>query len=322
MQNMPGSDSVEWVPLWEQVAARLSSHWTAGRGHLLTEDTLRLCLVEALGEHGVGPERLAAEVYAAGLGAGKLDLTVDGPTGTVIELKYPRDSRTGFSPDTMTMGELLRDFCRVAVVDAEDRWVTQVINYRLARYLAGASTRFTLGWAVEQGQMMTLDRATLEQLPVTAVTAIGSMPWRLPVEATCRLRVAVTDDLTLYAYQIAAPGPEVTPAPLATPARAAADAEADPVQPASDGVPTGARAAILDAIDHLATAAGTDSVTVAQVLGYLRRRNTRYADSTIRTMMTSHMCADAQGPGIGTFDDLERTGRGEYRRRRSGDVSG
>jgi hypothetical protein len=43
-----------------------------------------------------------------------LDLTVDGSGGTVIELKYPRASRTGISPDTMTLGELIRDFLLVA----------------------------------------------------------------------------------------------------------------------------------------------------------------------------------------------------------------
>ncbi|WP_436700066.1 hypothetical protein [Nocardioides sp. BYT-33-1] len=315
MTQVDAAGQVDWVPVWGQVAARMGSHWAAGRGHLLTEDTLRMCLIEALGDDGVDAARLASEVYAVGLGAGKLDLTMDGPGGTVIELKYPRDSRTGFSPDTMTMGELLRDFCRVAVVDAADRWVTQVINARLARYLAGASARFTLGWAVEQDQLMTLHRATLERLPATAITAIGTASWRLPVEAVCRVRAAITDDLTLYAYQVAAPNADVTPSPLVAGAQPPREIDETTTRPAAVGAPTGARAAILDAITHLTAASGTATVTVAAVVGYLRRRNSRYADSTIRTMMTSHMCVDTQGPGIGTFDDLERLGRGEYRRR-------
>lgn len=281
----------------------------------MTEDALRMCLIESLGDHDVDPARLASEVYAPGLGTGKLDLTIDGSGGTVIELKYPRDSRTGFSPDTMTMGELLRDFCRVAVVDASDRWVTQVINDRLARYLAGASSRFTIEWAVEQGQPMTLHRATLEQLPPTAVTAMGATPWRLPLTATCRVRTAITDGLTMYAYQVAAPDADVTASPLVAAAQSPREVAEAPLRPARVAAPTGARAAILDAIAHLTVASGTPTVTVADVLGYLRRRSTTYADSTIRTMMTSHMCVDSQGPGIGTFDDLERLGRGEYRRR-------
>jgi hypothetical protein len=36
----------------------------------------------------------------------------------------------------MTLGELIRDFLRVAVVDAEDRWVVQVLQPELRRYLS------------------------------------------------------------------------------------------------------------------------------------------------------------------------------------------
>lgn len=53
----------------------------------------------------------------------------------VIELKYPRDSRSGISPDTMTLGELLRDFLRVAAVPADQPWVVQILNPRLQRFL-------------------------------------------------------------------------------------------------------------------------------------------------------------------------------------------
>ena len=60
---------------------------------------------------------------------------------------------------------------------------------------------------------------------------------------------------------------------------------------------------------------GRDSVTVTEVLTYLRQQRTPYADSTVRTMMTAHMCAGARA-GIGSFDDLERVARGKYRRRR------
>ena len=45
------------------------------------------------------------------------------------------------------------------------------------------------------------------------------------------------------------------------------------------------------------------------------RQGSRYAESTVRTMMASHMCAQVQGPNIGSYDDLDRVGRGEYRLR-------
>jgi hypothetical protein len=75
---------------------------------------VRWCTVLALESLGVSPDRLAIEVLTPVLAGGKLDLTVDGSGGTVIELKYPRASRTGISPDTMTLGELIRDFLLVA----------------------------------------------------------------------------------------------------------------------------------------------------------------------------------------------------------------
>ena len=39
-----------WATVWEATAARLRDHWAAGRGHLLTEDTLRMSLITALGD--------------------------------------------------------------------------------------------------------------------------------------------------------------------------------------------------------------------------------------------------------------------------------
>src|SRR6266496_6290847 len=74
-------------------------------------------------EHGVSAGDLMVEYQPVELVGGKLDLVVDPPDGAVIEFKYPRDSRTGFSPDTMTLGELLRDFRRVASVPAREHWV-------------------------------------------------------------------------------------------------------------------------------------------------------------------------------------------------------
>jgi len=135
------SQPVDWPDIWREVASRLASHRAAGRGHLLTEDVVRMETVLALAGADVHAGRLAMEHLAPELEGGKLDLVIDPPHGVVIELKYPRDSRTGFSPDTMTLGELVRDFLRVAVVPAEQRWVVQVLNPRLQRYLTGLVDR-------------------------------------------------------------------------------------------------------------------------------------------------------------------------------------
>lgn len=307
---------IEWDQVWQGVVARLEAHCSAGRKHLLTEDTLRMSTIESLGAEGVDPARIATEVNAPGLGAGKLDLTVDGLAGAVVEFKFPRDSRTGISPDTMTLGELLRDFCRVAMVDCREGWVVQLLNVRLARYLEDAARRFQLEWGTQLEARLHLTDHGLTGLPPTALKALGLTAWRLPVTGDCVYRAGVAEDLTLLVYSVAS-----SPADGATQVHLVPEDSAGPRPraratraPSSRGVPTGARAAILEAVDALTRRSGRESVSVSEVLNHLRQQGSPYADSTIRTMMTAHMCADAHGVGIGNFDDLERVSRGEYRR--------
>ncbi len=104
---------------------------------------------------------------------------------TVVELKYPRDSRTVFSPDTMTLGELVRDIRRVAAVPAEQGWVVQVLNPRLGRYLATLAGRYQLHWALHEGEALELDPQVLAGLPGTATAAIGG---RSTDDGHCALR--------------------------------------------------------------------------------------------------------------------------------------
>ncbi|MCW2862532.1 MAG: hypothetical protein JWP48_4240 [Actinoallomurus sp.] len=53
--------------------------------------------------------------------------------------------------------------------------------------------------------------------------------------------------------------------------------------------------------------------TPAQVVTEMTRRGTGYAESTIRTMVTAHMCRNAPDNAGTTYDDLERIDRGVYR---------
>jgi hypothetical protein len=309
-----GSSALEpdWEQVWVGVARRLGEHRTAGRGLLLTEDSVRWCTVQALESAGVSPDRLAIEVLDPALAGGKLDLTVDGNSGTVIELKYPRASRTGISPDTMTLGELIRDFLRVAVVDATDRWVVQVLQPELRRYL---NRRDTLVWPSAVGEQLVLTREVLGGLPKTARDAIGPLPWLLPVTATCVVAHRVDVDLSLFAFRVDAPDFDSVPGPLAatSPTGLQSHAGAGTAAPARGG----ARAEILAAINDLEARSGRPEVTLVEVMGEMRRRRSAYAESTVRTMVTSHMCAQVHGPNIGSYDDLDRVGHGLYRLRRS-----
>lgn len=76
----------------------------------------------------------------------------------------------------------------------------------------------------------------------------------------------------------------------------------------------GARTAVIEAIHRLTTRAGSDVVTI-QESDDLRRSASPRAESTIRTVMASYMCAQANGPGIGNQDDFDRIDRGRYRLR-------
>ncbi len=162
---------VNWAAIWTDVARQLRAHRAAGRGHLLTEDSVRLCTILSLQSSGVPPEALRIEVFDPVLKGGKVDLVASDSNGrTVLELKYPRGSRSGTSPDTMTFGELLRDFLRVALTPAEDRWVVMVLGPALRRYISRNSAAW---WVEKPGETLTLERSDLEALPKTAREAVG-----------------------------------------------------------------------------------------------------------------------------------------------------
>jgi hypothetical protein len=78
-----------------------------------------------------------------------------------------------------------------------------------------------------------------------------------------------------------------------------------------------ARDEILQAIEQIERRSGQDTFTMLNVLAEMRRTGTRYAESTIRTHICSHMCVDA--PGEALYPDLERLGLGLYRRLRDGE---
>src|SRR5689334_20680509 len=79
------------IAVWTDVASQLAAHRAAGRRHLLTEDTVRMCTVLSLEGIGVAPEDLRIEVFDPVLHGGKVDLVVTSTKGrTIVELKYPR----------------------------------------------------------------------------------------------------------------------------------------------------------------------------------------------------------------------------------------
>jgi hypothetical protein len=76
-----------------------------------------------------------------------------------------------------------------------------------------------------------------------------------------------------------------------------------------------AREQILGAIGAVTLRAGRETFSPDEIVRELHRLGSPYSDSTIRTHITSRMCANAPGHHGVTYDDLERVGRGEYRLR-------
>jgi hypothetical protein len=104
--------STPWPAVWKAVSEVLGHQQAAGRSHLLTEDTVRFATAIALEERGVQSSRITFEYRIAGIGP--IDLVIDAPTLTAaVEIKFPRDPTGTGSSDTMTVGELLNDFCRL-----------------------------------------------------------------------------------------------------------------------------------------------------------------------------------------------------------------
>jgi hypothetical protein len=194
----PASEAVELdrTALWRTVARRMAGHVESGREHLLTEDVLRFVTVVAIEEQGVSPDRIALEHVLPD--KGKIDLVIGSPPTVAIEFKYPRDSRTGFSPDTMTTGEMLKDFYRLGDhPEIPDRWAVLLLNDRLRRHL---ERRTDCRWAFNEGSGLRFDPAGHRLLPATAGAQLSR--WAdATVEARCE-SVHQIGGLRLAAFRI------------------------------------------------------------------------------------------------------------------------
>ena len=76
------------------------------------------------------------------------------------------------------------------------------------------------------------------------------------------------------------------------------------------------RAEILAAIPAVTARNGSPIFSPQDVVDELRRRNSPYKESGIRTHVTSRMCGNAPDNHAVVYDDLERLGHGQYRLRR------
>lgn len=70
---------------------------------------------------------------------------------------------------------------------------------------------------------------------------------------------------------------------------------------------------VLLAAQALSDSSSSGEFTLDEVLKFLKRKGMQYKESTIRTHVTSRMCANAPDNHGTTFTDLQRMGHGRYR---------
>ena len=75
------------------------------------------------------------------------------------------------------------------------------------------------------------------------------------------------------------------------------------------------REEILVAIREITGGSPSREFSVKEVVVHMQRKKSRYAESTIRTHITSKLCANAPDHHETTYDDLIRVGHGIYRLR-------
>lgn len=298
--------------------------------HLLTEDSLRFCVSRALVDAGVNPSGLQVERPHPVLPAARVDLVARSGTGTaVIELKYPREPDEKNAAWTMVLGEVLRDFFRLARYPGNvDRVFVYLETTRLRRYMAGVARNYRLDLDVEDFVLALTDDLPL---PATALQSIGSARVGHPVHAHRAVVIDINETLRLSVYEVHPIDASSTSSVPPVQSTAPSSASARDQQPETDGASSadgpnsemaastprrtrdGARYEILQAIRAVLARSGDTSFTVAQVIAEMTRRDTGYPKSTISTMITAHMCRNAPDNAATTYDDLERIGRGIYR---------
>lgn len=70
---------------------------------------------------------------------------------------------------------------------------------------------------------------------------------------------------------------------------------------------------IISAVRTITQQKGDNCFTIGEILDFLKQRNSIYSESTIRTHITSKLCANAPDHHSVVYDDLERIGRGKYK---------
>lgn len=158
-----------WPHVWRTVADELNESWTTGLGRFVTEDVLRFATIKGLVAQGAPASDLESEWRRLGV-ADAVDLVVTRDPRAAIEFKYPREPRETNAAWTQHLGELLKDFYRLAHMptDFDERWCVQLVSRRVQKYLDGVGDRYGVQIAAHPGQVTDLQAPAVRGLPATA----------------------------------------------------------------------------------------------------------------------------------------------------------
>jgi len=271
--------------VWAAVASQLRAYRARGLTGLMTEDTVRFATAQALADAGTPPQQMRVEWPHPLLRGSRVDLAIGLPTPTaLLEFKFPREPNELNAAWTMALGEVLKDFYRLASCPGDlDRLFIYVETPRLRQYMAGAARRYGLDLDVDHVALRPDDAA---RLPTTAAQIIGAELAAhhvtahrlhvLDVDDNLRLMVYLVDALTsppnAAARQLAATS--TTPNQALLPPQPTAPQ--GPPAPTFRGTRDGARREILQAARAVLARSGTDTFTPADIVAQMHRAGTGY----------------------------------------------
>lgn len=185
--------------------------------------------------------------------------------------------------------------------------------------MAGAAIKYGLNLDVEQ---VVLDPKAARTLPPTAAQIIGlellarrvtaKRLHVLPIGEQLRLSVYLVDGAqeTDQASEVSLPS-AITRAAAGAAAAAIADADADADEARTSL--SGVRGEIHRAVRAVLARSGSTVFRLDEVVRELQQAGSRYPESTVRTMISSHLCANAPDHAAVTYRDFKRIERGVYR---------
>lgn len=185
--------------LWRAVADELLAYRAQRLERLLTEDVVRFTTARHLAAQGCDASVMRLEWPHPQLPGSRVDLVVGEPPVAAIEFKYPREPNEQNAAWTMTLGEVLKDLYRLALLPNGDRVFVYLESDRLHRYMTGAAVRY--GFDLDRDDVV-LEPSGAAVLPASAAQIVGPALLASRVAASRLTTIPVGQGLRLSVYVV------------------------------------------------------------------------------------------------------------------------